>query len=272
LVRGGRSYQTVTGKAFRPRPIRLGRARPFVGAAIIGYFVVTVAAPVGMLLYGSLLSFYRPPSAAAAKAFTLATYSGVFHDATFVTALRNTAILGVGAATVVMVLTAISGYFVVRTRTPGRRLLDVLTFTPLVIPGIVLGLALAFVYLRIPLPIYGTLWILLVSYSTRYLPYGMRYSSSWWQTFRRVLLPLSSSGVMAGWIYIVIVSFRELSSTILLYSPGRETLSILIFEKFSDGNFSAVAAIGVLMVAILVLLAVLAFRVGARLGVAEDAA
>jgi len=112
---------------------------------------------------------------------------------------------------------------------PGRRLLDVLAFTPIVIPGLVLGLALSFVYLRVPLPIYGTLLILLISYCTRYLPYGMRYAStamaqmskeleesamvsgaSWAQTFRRVLVPLASSGILAGWVYILIVSFRAL--------------------------------------------------------------
>jgi iron(III) transport system permease protein len=153
----------------------------------------------------------------------------------------------------------------------------------------VLGLALSFVYLRTALPIYGTLWILLIAYSTRYLPYGMRYASSamsqtsgeleesahvcgasWWQTFRRVLLPLASSGILAGWVYILVVSFRELSSSILLYSPGKEVLSILIWEQFENGQFTTLAAIGVCMVAILVLLVLVAYRLGARFGVDDS--
>jgi iron(III) transport system permease protein len=177
----------------------------------------------------------------------------------------------------------------VRTKAPGRRVLDLLSFSPIVIPGLVLGLALSFVYLRSPLPIYGTLWILLLSYSTRYLPYGMRYATSamtqlsaeleesaqvcgasWWQTFRRVLLPLTSSGIVAGWIYILVVSFRELSSTILLYSPGKEVLSVLIWEQFEDGKFTLLAAIGVLMVAILVVLVLVAYRIGAGVGLKTD--
>ena len=188
-----------------------------------------------------------------------------------------------------MVLTAVVSWVVLRTRARGRRLLDLLAFTPIVIPGLVLGLALSFVYLRVPLPIYGTLLILLIAYCTRYLPYGMRYSSaamaqmspeleesaavsgaSWFQTFRRILLPLMSSGILAGWVYILVVSFRELSSTILLYSPGKEVLSVLIWEQFENGQFTTLAALGVCMVLILMLLVSIAYRFGARFGLQSD--
>ena len=127
------------------------------------------------------------------------------------TALKNSLILGVGSATLVMAFMAVAAWIVVRSRIPGRKILDQLAFLPLVIPGLVLGPGAAFVYLRSPIPIYGTLFILLIAYCTRYLPYGMRYAvtsmqqisteleesaqvsgASWWQTFRRVLLPLLS--------------------------------------------------------------------------------
>jgi iron(III) transport system permease protein len=289
LGRNVRGYQTITGKAFRPRPIPLGRARPWVGALVVLYFIVTVVLPLAVLAYASLLTFYRPPSAQAFRSMTLANYRQVVQTPIAMTALKNSVILGVGSATVVMFLTVVVSWVVVRTRAPGRRLLDVLAFTPLVIPGLVLGLALSFVYLRTSLPIYGTLWILLIAYSTRYLPYGMRYAgtamaqmsteleesatvcgASWWQAFRRVLLPLASNGILAGWIYILIVSFRELSSTILLYSPGKEVLSVLIWEEFENGQLTVLAAVGVLMVAILVLLVLVAYRVGATVGLRSD--
>lgn len=281
--------QTVTGKAFRPRPVELGRARRWVGAGIVGYFLLTVVFPLAVLVYASLLRFYAAPSADTLKSMTLDNYRHVFTMPLATTALKNSLILGVGAATVVMLVTSVAAWVVVRTNAPGRRLLDVLAFTPIVIPGLVLGLALSFVYLRVPLPIYGTLLILLVSYCTRYLPYGMRYASaamaqvskeleesamvcgaSWTQTFRRVLVPLTSSGILAGWVYILVVSFRELSSTILLYSPGKEVLSVLIWEQFENGQFTTLAAIGVCMVAILVALVFVAYRMGARVGLQTD--
>ncbi len=289
LQRHSRSFQTVTGKAFRPQPVALGRARPWVGAAVFGYFLLTVILPVGVLVYASLLRFYAAPSMEALRTMTLDNYREVLDMPLAFTALKNSLVLGVGAATVVMALTAVVSWVVVRTRTPGRRLLDTLAFTPIVIPGLVLGLALSFVYLRVPLAIYGTLLILLISYCTRYLPYGMRYASSamaqmsreleesalvagasWLQTFRRVLVPLASSGILAGWVYILVVSFRELSSTILLYSPGNEVLSVLIWEQFENGQFTTLAAIGVLMVTILVVLVSLAYRMGARVGLESE--
>jgi iron(III) transport system permease protein len=291
LQRNARGFQTVTGKAFRPQPIRLGRARPWVGTGVLLYFLVTVVLPVGVLVYASLLKFYAAPSLNALRTMTLDNYATVLKMPLAATALKNSLVLGLGSATVVMLLAAIVSWVVVRTRLPGRRVLDLLAFTPLVIPGLVLGLALSFVYLRVPLPIYGTLFILLISYCTRYLPYGMRYASSamtqmsreleesaqvfgasWWQTFRRVLVPLASSGILAGWVYILVVSFRELSSTILLYSPGTEVLSVLIWEQFENGQFTTLAAIGVCMVSILVALVSVAYRLGARVGLQSDSA
>jgi iron(III) transport system permease protein len=285
LSRNAKGFQTITGKAFRPRPVELGRARPFVGSAVIAYFVVSVILPVGVLVYASLLKFYAAPSWKAIKTMTLDNYREVIHMPLASIALKNSIILGLGSAIVVMLITSVVSWVVVRSNAPGRRLLDLLAFTPLIIPGLVLGVALSFVYLRVPLPIYGTLLILLISYTTRYMPYGMKYASaamaqvsseleesamvsgaSWAQTFRRVLVPLASSGILAGFIYILIVSFRELSSTILLYSPGKEVLSVLLWEQFENGQLTTLAAIGVGMVVILVALVLVAYRFGARVG------
>jgi iron(III) transport system permease protein len=219
---------------------------------------------------------------------TLSNYRDVIHTDIVVTALKNSVILGLGSATVVMLIAAIASGVVVRTTMPGRWLIDNLAFLPLVVPGLVLGVATLFVYLRLPLPIYGTLWILFAAYLTRYMPYGMRYAStsmfqvgreleesamtsgaSWFQSFRRVVLPLLFPGLVAGWIYIVVVSVRELSSTIILYSPGKEVLSIVIWEQYQNGDLPQLAALGVMMVGGLVLLVAAAYKLGARIGVRE---
>jgi iron(III) transport system permease protein len=287
--RAGKNYQTVTGKGFRPRPMELGKWRPVAGVLIIGYFALTVIAPLLVLLYTSLLKFYAPPSKDTFSTMTLDNYRQLAHMADALTALKNSLILGVSSATLVMALMAVAAWIVVRSRIRGRKVLDGLAFLPLVVPGLVMGLALSFVYLRSPIPIYGTLFILLISYCTRYLPYGMRYAvtsmqqisneleesalvngASWWQTFRRVLLPLLMPGIVAGWIYILVVSFRELSSSILLYSPGNEVLSILIFEQFENGQFTVLSALGVVMVLTLVVLVTVAYKLGAKVGLKQD--
>jgi iron(III) transport system permease protein len=287
--RSGSTYQTVTGKGFRPRPMELGRWRPVAGVAILLYFFFTVIGPLCVLLYTSLLRFYQAPSVDAFKSMSLDNYRHLLQLSQAMTALKNSLFLGVATATLVMAVMAVAAWIVIRSRVPGRQLVDQLSFVPLVIPGLVLGLALSFVYLRSPVPIYGTIFFLLIAYCTRYMPYGMRYATtsmhqisheleesahvsgaSWWQTFRRVLLPLLAPGLLAGWIYILVVSFRELSSSILLYSPGNEVLSILIFEQYENGQFTVLSALGVVMVLTLVVLVTAAYKLGAKVGLRQD--
>jgi iron(III) transport system permease protein len=292
LSKRGRAYQTVTGKGFRPRPVQLGVWRLPAVLFICVYFLIAVVAPLLMLAYMSTQRFYSPPTRKTLSNMTTDMYTNVIHNDLIVTALKNSLILGLGSATVVMLLTAVASWMVLRTHMPGRWFLDNLAFSPLVIPGLVLGVALLFVYLRLNrdfhLAIYGSLWILFIAYLTRYMPYGMRYSStsmfqigreleesaetsgaSWFQTFRRVVLPLLAPGLVAGWIYIVIVSVRELSSSILLYTPGRQVLSIVIWEQYQNGAFTELAALGMMMVGALVILVTVAYKLGARIGVRE---
>jgi iron(III) transport system permease protein len=176
----------------------------------------------------------------------------------------------------------------VKSRGFGRTALDAITFMPITIPGIVLGVSLIFVYLILPIPIYGTIWILLLSYITRYMPYGFRINSasmvqisneleeaasisgsSRLQTFLRITLPLLKPGLIGGFIFVVIVSFRELSSSILLYSSKSIVVSILIFDLWDGGQFSKVAALSIMMIVFLVILVTSVSRLGADFGIRE---
>jgi iron(III) transport system permease protein len=287
--KGSKTYQTVTGKGFRPRPLDLGKWKPVVGAGILLYFFATVIGPLLVLIYAALLPFYQAPSAKAFASMTFDNFIQVFEMNSAARALWNSLQLGIGAAVIVMALMSIAAWISVRSTIRGRGVVEQLSFVPLVIPGIVLGISIAFVYLRSPVPVYGTLLILLIAYCTKYMPYGMRYATtsmtqisseleesahvsgaSWWTTFRRVLLPLLSPGIMAGFVYILVVSFRELSSSLLLYSPGNEVLSILIWEQFENGSFNVLAAIGVLMVLALMIMVTIAYKLGAKVGLRED--
>jgi iron(III) transport system permease protein len=187
-----------------------------------------------------------------------------------------------------MLVSAVISWIVVRTKIPGRWMLDNLASLPLVFPGLVLGLAIMICYLYLDIGVYGTLWIMLIAYVTRFLPYGMRYNSasmlqihkeleesaamsgaSWGMTFRRVVLPLLKPGLLAGWIYVMIVSIRELSSSILLYSPGTEVVSIMIWELWQNGQYVELSALGVMLIVALFCLVVLAQLAGRRFGIAE---
>jgi iron(III) transport system permease protein len=184
-----------------------------------------------------------------------------------------------------MLLMSVVAWIVVRSRVRGRWTLDALASLPLVVPGLVLGVALLFIYLHSPLQVYGTLWILLLAYVTRFMPHGVRFASaamrqlsgeleeasrasgaSWWQTFRRVTLPLLAPGLAAGWIFVFILSMRELASSILLYAPGTQVVAVRIWQEFQDGQFASPAALGTVLVALLATLGVAGYWLGRRLG------
>ncbi len=291
LASRARRFQTITGRGFRPRPMPLGRWRGPATAVLLAYVVVAVVLPLGVLLYASTQRFYTVPSFSAIAAGTLDNYRTLLGSGEVLRAFRNSVALGIGSATVVTLLLAIVAWVVVRSRARARWALDAVAFLPLAVPGLVLGVGLLFVYLRAPVPVYGTLWILFIAYVTRYMPYGMRYASAamhqvgaeleeaavvagarWWATFRRVVLPLLAPGLVAGWIYVLLVSFRELSGSILLYSPGNEVLSVVMWEQWQNVQATQLAALGVLMVAALALLAAAARRLGARIGIREPVA
>jgi iron(III) transport system permease protein len=288
LAREGGRFSTVTGKGFRPRTIDLGKWRYLTAAIFILYFVVIVLLPFLVLAWSSLQKFYSAPSWAALRRVSLDSYRAVLGYPQFADIVWNSLVLAAGSATTVMLVSAVIAWVVVRTKVPGRWMLDNLASLPLVFPGLVLGLAIMVCYLTIDIGIYGTLWIMFIAYITRFLPYGMRYNSasmlqihkeleesaamsgaSWSMTFRRVVLPLLKPGLLAGWIYVMIVSIRELSSSILLYSPGSEVVSIMIWELWQNGQYVELSALGVMLIAALFVLVVLAQLVGRRFGIAE---
>ena len=284
----GSRYATVTGKGFRPRLIDLGPWRWVTATAFIAYILAIVVLPFLVLLWSSFQKFYSVPSLAALKTLTLDPYRFILSYPTLGTSVWNSLLLSIASATVIMLVTSVICWIVVKTRLPGRWLLDNLASLPLVFPGLVLGLAIMIFYLNFNIGIYGTLWIMGLAYVTRFLPYGLRYNTasmmqihkeleesaamsgaSWGTTFRRIVLPLLKPGLLAGWIYIVIVSVRELSSSILLYSPGSEVVSIIIWELWQNGQYVELSALGVLFILALFCLVMIAQWVGRRFGMSE---
>jgi len=289
ITREADRFATVTGKGFRPRVIDLGPWRFLAAAVIVAYLGVMVALPLFVLLWNSFLPFYMKPSLQALPLLTLDNYAFLFTLPKTTRAVVNSIVLSLGSATLVMLTTSVLAWITVRTRLRGRWLLDNLASLPLIFPGIVMGVALIWVYLTLPIPVYGTIWILLIAYVTRYLPYGMRTSSaslvqihreleeaaqtsgaSWWRTFVSIILPLLRPGLLAGWIYIVIVSMRELSTSILLWGPGAEVLSIYIFDLWQTGHPQELAALGLLLVGMLFLLALVSRRLSQRYGLQPE--
>ncbi len=272
-------FTTITGKGFRAGRIELGRWRLPVTCATLLLLVGAYVLPIGILLWASFLPFYQAPSLRALHRIGLGNYQAVFTLHTPVVALRNSLILGLGAATAIALLSLVLQQALTRRRTLAVRLVDLLVFTPIVVPGIVLGISLIWVYIRMPLPVYGTLWILFIAYVTRYSPFGMRFAQaafvqvhkeleeavdvsggSWWYGFRRVTLPLVIPALFGGWAYLLVYCFRDAATSIMLYTTGTETASVVVFNLWNNGEIGPAAALAIIVLVILGAVVALARR------------
>ena len=288
ITRREERYATVTGKGYRPRVVDLGNWKWLTLGISCLIFLLAVILPIFVLLWSSFIPYYGVPSWELAAKMTWGNYQYILNYPLAATALKNSFYLSVGTATLVMLLTSVIAWITVKTKLPGRAFLDSMAFIPIAMPGIVLGVSLIWVYLTLPIPIYGTIWVLLLAYMTKYIPYGIRAASAsmiqinkeleeasltaggtWFQTFWKIILPLLMPGFTAGWIYISIIALRELSTSILLYSYNSTVLSIMAFDLWEGGQYTYVCALGVLMVLLLVAMAAIARKLGARIGIAE---
>jgi iron(III) transport system permease protein len=293
ITRHADMFATISGKAFRPRLVDLRAARwPTLMLAMVILFL-SVVLPLIVLVWASFSPGYggfEPISIEAASRLTLENYRAVWEYPIARRAFFNSSLLGVAAATIVVGLISVVAWITVKTRIPGRRLLDHLAFAPIAIPSVMLGVSFLWLYLIVPVPIYGTMWILLLLYVAHYTPVVMRIMSasmtqidselseaaevtgaSWWRAFRTVSLPLLKPGLIAAWVFVMIHAFRELSASLLVYSPGNEPIGVAIFDLWENGNFGLVSALGVVALVTLIVVSVAAQQLGNRFGLREAA-
>ena len=289
LVRHGERYQTITGKDYRPRRIDLGGWKYLTCALSLVLVFFITGLPFLTMLYASLLPRFRPPTAEVLETLTLINYKTLFSEGSYaLKPLWNSTLLGVSSASIVMLLVAAISYFVHKTRLGGRKILDFLAFAPIALPSVVLGSAFLWLYLLVPLPIIGTLSIIGLAYLTRYLPFALRFVSTsmvqihteleeaaavagggWWRNFYHIYLPLLRPGLMAGWFWVMVHAYRELTISLMLARSSNRTASVIIFDLWSNGSFQQLSAFGVLMFTILIILVSIAQNVSARYGIQE---
>jgi iron(III) transport system permease protein len=290
LVRHGERYQTITGKDYKPRRVDLGAWRYLTCAVSLLLVFLITGLPFLIMLYASLMPRFQPPTLDALRELTLVNYRSLLTDWSYtVTPLWNSTLLGVGSATIVMLLVSGISYFVQKSRIRGRKILDFLGFAPIALPSVVLGTAFLWFYLLVPLPIIGTLSITGLAYITRYLPYALRFVSTsmlqihneleeaavvsggtWWKNLYRIYLPLLRPGLMAGWFWVMVHAYRELTIALMLARSRNRTAAVIIFDLWSNGSFPQLSAFGVLIFGLLIVLVAIGQAVGKRFGVQEQ--
>jgi iron(III) transport system permease protein len=264
LTKNAEKYATITGKNFRPNQLDLGKWRYVTGGVLVLNFTLLLILPLIILVWASLQPFYTTFSWAAFARITTKNYENVFNSSRYLSLLSNTFIIAVVTATVTMFIASLTAWLTVR-KAPGAKVLDQLATTPLVFPGIVLGVGVMQLFLQLPIGVYGTIWIIVWAFVINYMPYGVRYSFAGMLQvhreleeaaavagavpmtgFTRVVLPLLSPSIIAGWLFIFLLATRVLSLPVLLSGPSSQTMAVAMFDLWGNGQGPELAALGLL--------------------------
>ncbi len=270
---GDRRFTTVSGRGFQVRPLDLGRWRYLVLALVLAYVFFSTLLPLATLGLASFMQIY---GLFGDNWFTTRHYLALFKSAKLVPAVTNTLIMASASAALAMLLAAVSSYVVTRTRLAGRGALDVLTWLPITVPGIVLAVGMIWAYVSLvllPFPFYGTIWILILAVAITTLPTGARtmngtmvqispdleesariHGASFVRTMQRVFLPLLTPALLSGWLILFAFAMKNFVTVSLLYSPQSVVLSALQYELWNGGHAEAAAALGTLNMAFALIL------------------
>ena len=280
-------YAVITGKGYRPTLVRLGRYKAPAIAFFVLFFIVSQLLPVLTLLWAAGLPFIQPVSAEAIAQLSFDHFRNLPREL-ISNALGNTAALMVLVPTVTVVFSVAISWVVVRSKVPGRAVFDFFAFLPHTVPAIVFSVAawlLALFLLSDVVPIYGTIWILVLVYVVARLSYGTRMTNSGMiqihpeleesarmsgastaGVMRRVLLPLLTPAMMYAWIWIALLSYRELTLPVVLATGDNQPLSMVVWSYVLTSEYGQASAVAAIMTALMAPILVVYWTVARRTG------
>jgi iron(III) transport system permease protein len=268
LVKHGKKYTVITGRGYRPREIGLRGWKWAALAFVFVYLALEVFIPFVVLLWASLLPYLQLPSADALSSLTLKHYIEIpLHTgpAPFI----NTLILMVAVPTLTMILSVLVSWVVIRTQVAFRGFLDTLAFLPHAVPGILMAVGLAYLGLayRDYFPLYGTIMIIVLAHTINWIAYGTRTTNSVMiqvhreleeagrvagasapRVLGRIVLPLIAAGVLNSWIWIGMLSYREVTMALTLYTRHNVVISTVVWQFWGSGWIPQVSALGVVLI------------------------
>lgn len=260
-----RKYVTITGKGFRAREVKIGKWRWFTFGICSLYATLMIILPYLVIFFRSLKRHSFQPNMTLASLFQgweFGEYArAIFYDIVSRRALINSTFLSIGAGVVAMTLSGIAAYMITKTTVHGRKALGFICMIPMATPGVVTGVASLIGYNIFPFCLYGTLWILLLSYITMSLTVGLKAAegsfmqidkelddsaricgASWLHQFRTVTLPLVRPGMITGFILIFTYIIRETGASIILFSLGTEVSASFIINQWEEGRWQSMSA------------------------------
>ncbi|HLG71941.1 MAG TPA: iron ABC transporter permease [Chloroflexota bacterium] len=284
---GKRVYRTIGGRGFSTRPTALGRWRFPAAGAVTGVALLVTLVPMVVLLMGTFMrafGYFDIPNP-----WTMEHWQRVLTDPVLIRAFTNTLVVGAGVAIVGTVFYSLVAYVIVKTKLAGRGTLDLLSWLPWAIPGILMSLALLWTVFQTPflLPLYGTVGVLILALIIKSMPFGVQLSKSvllqlgdeleeasrivgsgWLQTYRRVVLPLLGPTLITVALLGFISAARDISTVVLLGSSQSRTLALLSLDFAYSGQFEKATVVAILTVVMVVAAAALTRKFGGKLGIA----
>ena len=267
-ITSSKSFVTVSGKAFRPRVMDMGRLKWVMFGICALYVLLSALLPVATLMFAAVqkLAVAFP----AAANFTLDNFRQAFSINAVRTATINSLILGAVTATLGVAITGLLTLIILRSRLPGRGVLEYLAMFPQAVPRLVFAFGMMWAWLVFPLPIYATFWVLLIAYLTVFMPLGVRTISgvvmqldksldecgqvcgaTWAYRLRTITIPLLRPGLVAAWLLIFVASVRELGASILLMGPDSKVMTPAIVEAWFTSSSELTAAMALIQTAVI---------------------
>jgi iron(III) transport system permease protein len=287
MQKRAREYAVVTGKAYQPRTIALGHRAVWAWGFLAVYLLASKLVPLVILVWSSLLPYFQLPSARALRSVSFNHYANLPWEQ-LNSAIVNTGILMVLTPTITLMLSLCFSWVVLRSRIPGRLAFDFVAFLPHAVPNIIFGvgaLLVALYVVQAVLPIYGTIWILLLVFVIARVSYGTRMTNSGLIQIHQeleesaqvsgartlgvavsVVLPLLRPTLIYAWLWIALLTFRELTLAVILSTPNNVTLPVVVWSQWEAGGMAQSSAIAVVMLAIMSVLVTIYWVVAGRRG------
>ena len=285
VVRHSHRYAVITGKAYQPKLVELGRWTWLAWVFLGFYLILGQILPVLVLLWNSILPYFQPISWSSLGIVSFQNYRNLPWSYLMESA-RNTGILMVCVASLTLAFSLAISWTVTRSELAGRFVLDAGAFLPHVIPHVILAVGANYVGLFVlgkVLPIYGTIYILLALYVLAWLSFGTRVLNtailqvhkeleevgkvsgiSLLTCLRKILVPLIAPAMANAWLWMALLSYRELTMASLLVTPHNLTFPVFVWSLWMEGSITKAAAASVLGLAFMIPLVALYWFFGRR--------
>jgi iron(III) transport system permease protein len=282
----GREYTTVTGRGYKATTIKLGKWKYLTLSVALIYLGIFTFLPLCILVLGTFMRIAGMFT--LGNPYTLNHWRDVLADPVFLESVRNSFYLAGGSAVIGMLFYSLVSYVITRTRMRGRRILELMTWLPWGVPGVLLALGILWAVLgtfEFLVILYGTPFLLMIAILIKELPVGARTmdgalvqihkeleesarvaGDDWLGTFRRIIVPLLSPALLAVGVIVFLTAMKEISTIILLYSTDTRVLSVLMLEHYIGHSPEKAMVVGTIITALVMVTAIAARRIGLRIG------